>query len=278
MKRAGGLLACSLLLLAAMALKGLLLAPPAPAGEPVAGEFDTASGRRGWQRILGDQRPHPVDSADGDAVRERLIAEMRAVGLNPRVTDDFACNGLPKSRAVNCARVRNLVATIGPAARAGTCCSSRITTAPAGPGAADDGIGVATMLEVGAHPARARDSPGRSPSCSTRARNSGCIGARAFLERDPLGEQGRHADQSRGARRHRAGDHVRDQPAERRRRSRSTAPPPPGRSPIRSRPTSPADPQFDRRRDSNRGLDDPQLRGDRQRDPLPQRRRQSRRA
>ncbi len=48
------------LLLAAFALKGLLMVPPAPS--PGA-EFnvDRAVGRLG--RILGDQRPHPVDSA-----------------------------------------------------------------------------------------------------------------------------------------------------------------------------------------------------------------------
>ena len=60
-------------------------------------------------------------------------------------------------------------------------------TAPS-PGRArrDDGIGVATMLEVAGAAARADGWRGRSPSCSTRARRSGLLGARAFLERDPL--------------------------------------------------------------------------------------------
>lgn len=114
MKQAGYLLALALALLAAMALKGTLLVLPSPPDTPTATGFDANRAVARLQRILGDQRPHPVDSEAGDAVRERLIAEMRAVGLNPRVTDDFACNG-ERGSAVSCARVRNLVATIGPA-------------------------------------------------------------------------------------------------------------------------------------------------------------------
>src|SRR5213076_2550344 len=79
----------------------------------------------------------------------RLITEMRAVGLNPRVTDDFACNGR-RGSAVSCARVRNLVATIGPDQGNHLLLVSHYDSTPTGPGASDDGIGVATMLEVAA--------------------------------------------------------------------------------------------------------------------------------
>ena len=108
--------------------------------------------RHGSARILGDQRPHPVDSAAGDAARDRLAAEMRAAGLEPRVTDDFACNGFRRARTVACARVRNLVATIGPDnGRPHLLLVSHYDSTFAGPGAGDDGIGVATMLEVAAN-------------------------------------------------------------------------------------------------------------------------------
>src|SRR6185295_15925287 len=96
MKRAGVLLALFLLLLGAMALKNSLLTLPAPAATGF--QADRAAAR--LQRILGDERPHPADSANGDAVRDRLIAEMRAVGLTPRVTDDFACNAFRRSRTI----------------------------------------------------------------------------------------------------------------------------------------------------------------------------------
>src|ERR1044072_5178321 len=136
-------------LLAAMAVKATLIAlpePPTTTGE----SFDPNRAAERLQRVLGDERPHPVDSAANDAVRERLIAEMRAVGLNPRVTDDFACNSFPRSRSVSCARVRNLVATIGPDQGRHLLLSAHYDSTFVGPGAGDAGIGVATLLETAA--------------------------------------------------------------------------------------------------------------------------------
>src|SRR5947209_3584168 len=96
------------LLLAGFALKGALVAPPAV----TAGEFDTARALARLERILGDQRPHPVDSVADDAVRGRLSAELQAMGLQPRIQDIEDCSGFPKSPVVSCSRVRNVVATI----------------------------------------------------------------------------------------------------------------------------------------------------------------------
>ena len=62
-------------------------------------------------RVLGDQRPHPVDTADGDALRARLVAELRAIGLSPRVADAWACNGAAKSRGIGCASFASIVGT-----------------------------------------------------------------------------------------------------------------------------------------------------------------------
>ena len=184
MKQAGYLLALALALLAAMALKGVLLAPPSPPDQPDAAAFDANRAIARLERILGDQRPHPVDSDAGDAVRERLIAEMRAVGLDPRVTDDFACNER-RGRAVSCARVRNLVATIGPAEGSHLLLVSHYDSTPAGPGASDDGIGVASMLEVAAL-LRGRGLARPVTFLFNEGEESGLLGARAFLERDPL--------------------------------------------------------------------------------------------
>jgi hypothetical protein len=181
MKRAAALLALFLLLLAAMALKGALITLPAPAATGF--QADRAAAR--LARILGDQRPHPADSANGDAVRDRLIAEMRAVGLTPRITDDFACNSLHRSRAINCARVRNLVATVGPAAGRHLLLVSHYDSTFAGPGAADDGIGVATMLEV-AQALRGRTLARPVTFLFNEGEELGLLGARAFIERDPL--------------------------------------------------------------------------------------------
>lgn len=180
-KLAGALL----LLLAAFWFKGALLALPEVRGEAAAGTFDTRRALARLGRILPDELPHPVDSAAGDAVRERLIAEMRAVGLDPRVTDDFACNSARRGRAVGCARVRNIVATIGPAAGRHILAVAHYDSTIVGPGAADDGIGVASLLEVAAQ-LRGRRLTRPVTFLINEGEEAGLLGARAFLERHPI--------------------------------------------------------------------------------------------
>ena len=92
-----------------------------------------------------------MDSDANDAVRARLIAEMRAIGLDPKVTDAKACNSSPRARTVSCARVRNVYASIGPATGKHLLLTAHYDSSPVGPGAADDGIGVAVLLETAAH-------------------------------------------------------------------------------------------------------------------------------
>jgi hypothetical protein len=186
--RAGAaLVGLVLLLLAAMALKGQLLTLPSPPASPGADRFDAGRAAVRLARVLGDERAHPVDSGAGDAVRARLIAEMRAVGLRPRITDDFVCNGR-RGQSVTCARVRNLVATVGPREGAHLLLVAHYDSTEAGPGAADDGIGIATMLEVAA---LLQGQRLRRPVTFlfNEGEEAGLLGARAFLERDPSAAQ-----------------------------------------------------------------------------------------
>jgi hypothetical protein len=172
------------LLIAVMAAKGRFV-PLADVAAPSAGGFDTRRAIARLQRILGDQRPHPVDSAASDGVRERLVAELRALGLQPRIADSFTCNGSAKAQTVSCARIRNVVATIGPAQGRHVLLVSHYDSTPTGPGAADDGIGVATMLEVSA---LLKERPLKRPVTLlfNEGEETGLIGARAFLNGDPL--------------------------------------------------------------------------------------------
>jgi hypothetical protein len=189
MKRNGLIVALLLaLLMTAFWFKGGLVALPDVPDRAAPGEFDTKRALARLRRVLGDERPHPVDSAANEAVRERLLAELRAIGLAPVVTDDFACNGTAKSRAVSCARVRNVLARIGPAQGRAVMMVSHYDSTPVGPGAADDGIGVAAMLEVAA---LLRDRPLKRPVLLlfNEGEEAGLIGARAFLERNPLARQ-----------------------------------------------------------------------------------------
>jgi hypothetical protein len=188
MKRAVTVAALLLLLMTAFWFKGALLAPPDVPARVQAGEFDTARALARLRRVLGDQRPHPVDTAANDAVRERLVAELRAMGLESTVTDHVACNGTAKSRTVSCARIRNVLARVGPAAGRPVMMVSHYDSTPVGPGAADDGIGVAVMLETAA---LLRDRPLERPVLLlfNEGEEAGLIGARAFLQHDPLARQ-----------------------------------------------------------------------------------------
>jgi hypothetical protein len=184
MRRAGFVAALLLALLMVMGAKSMLV--PLPDGGNVgATGFDTPRAMARLERILGDQRPHPVDSAANDSVRERLLAELRALGLNPRISDGFTCNGAATGQTVSCARIRNVVATLGPAEGRHVLLVSHYDSTPTGPGAADDGIGVASMLEVAA---LLKDRPLKRPVSFLfdEGEETGLIGARAFLDRDPL--------------------------------------------------------------------------------------------
>ena len=214
--------------------------PPLPARRRQCRRLRCRTGRwRGSGAFSAIRRPHPVDSAAGDAVRERLIAEMRSVGLEPRDHRRFRLQRPARRSAIACARVRNLVATIGPAQGRHLLLVSHYDSTPTGPGAADDGIGVASMLEV-AHLLRGQ----RLNRPVTFLFNEGEEAGPARRPRLPgsrsAGSAGRYRGEPRIPRRRRARRSC-SRPAVRTAlRSRSTAPRSRARSPIRSRPISTA--------------------------------------
>ncbi|WP_162789341.1 MULTISPECIES: M20/M25/M40 family metallo-hydrolase [Sphingomonas] len=171
-------------LLLGMAALRSLSQPPALRTASAAGQFDALRAKDRLARVLGDQRPHPADSAASDAVRARLIAQLQAMGLRPRVQDRFACNGLFKQRGVGCARVRNLIVTLGPATGKALLINSHYDSVPVGPGASDAGIGVATMLEVAS---LLKDRPLQRPVILlfNEGEELGLVGARSFIDADP---------------------------------------------------------------------------------------------
>jgi Peptidase family M28 len=178
-------LAVIALLLAAFALKGALLSPP----HDIAGQFDTSRALERLKRIQGDQKPHPVDSTADDETRDRLIAELKAIGLPARIQQIEDCSGFPRSRVVSCSRVHNVIATVpGRGAGPHLLLSAHYDSTPTGPGAGDDGIGVATLLEVGAI------LKGAPPACPVtllfnEGEEYGLNGAAAFVRSDPEAHQ-----------------------------------------------------------------------------------------
>ena len=117
--------------------------PPLPASAPAA-RFSAARARAAFERALGSEAPHPVGSDHDGEVRERLVAQLFAMGYRAEVIEGAACGA---SRA--CARVRSIVARRdgrepGPA----VWLNAHYDSVWAGPAVSDDGAGVAAGLEV----------------------------------------------------------------------------------------------------------------------------------
>ncbi len=189
--RSVGIIAAAALIVVMLAFKSLILTPPAVPAQIAASAFDANRAHARLVRILGDGAPHPVDTAANDAVRTRIVAELRAEGLAPRVTDDRICNGRDGSRAVSCARVRNIVAEIGPTRGPALLLVAHYDSTPVGPGASDDGIGYVSLIEV-AHQLRGTMPARGITILLTDGEEAGLLGARAFLARDPAAARVTH--------------------------------------------------------------------------------------
>jgi hypothetical protein len=172
-------------LLGALAAKSWLVPLPSVRKASGPSEFNVYRAQARLTDLIGEAVPHPADSAANDTVRDRLVAQLSAMGLEPQVRDVMACNALQKARGVSCARVRNVVVTIGPSAGRHLLLNAHYDSSIAGPGAGDDGAGVATLLEVASI---LKDEPLKRPVTFlfNEGEELGLVGARAFLQRDPL--------------------------------------------------------------------------------------------
>src|ERR1043165_271446 len=118
--------------------------PGAPPANAPADEF-SATRAIATLRAVSLDVPHPPGTPAHDVVRDRIAAPLRAHDYDVGLQRTFAC-----SPAASCATVETLFATIPGQPRAG----KRVTvvahydSVPAGPGASDDGTGVATALEI----------------------------------------------------------------------------------------------------------------------------------
>lgn len=129
-------------LVAGLSLRGNQ--PPPPLGVDAAPEvFSAARAKAVLVRLLGDQSPHPTGSAANAVVRDRIVAEFKQLEIPVELQRRFACGGSA------CATVDNVVAKIaGKNAAQAVLLSAHYDSIAAGPGASDDGAGVAAIIEV----------------------------------------------------------------------------------------------------------------------------------
>ena len=156
--------------------------PPAPAAAGAAArEFSAGRAMVHVERIA--TRPRPAGSAQHDRVRDDLVASLGALGLTVVHQVATVQQG---TVAVRAARVENLMVRLpGTASTGAVLLAAHYDSVPAGPGAADDGSGVATLLEatraIKAGPALRNDLI----VLLTDAEEHGLLGAQAFVEQHP---------------------------------------------------------------------------------------------
>ncbi|HUO33565.1 MAG TPA: M28 family peptidase [Candidatus Acidoferrum sp.] len=142
---AGRILFSLAALTALLFLSWLGLQPPAPRPATIpANQFSGARARSILQTILGDGSPHPTGSTANDDVRQRIMTLLAQYGYAPEIHPGFSCD-----EAGDCAYVNNIVARLaGREPGASVLLSCHYDSVATGPGASDDGAGVATVLEI----------------------------------------------------------------------------------------------------------------------------------
>ncbi|MGK3986857.1 M20/M25/M40 family metallo-hydrolase [Sorangium sp. So ce136] len=177
-------------LLALVALRIAQLSPPAvvPASAPPE-VFSAERAREHLARIAAE--PRPTGSAAHRRARDYLLAELSKLGVQPEIQSTSVLSrqwGLP----YDAAHVENLVARLPGADSTGAVALvAHYDSVPGSPGAADDGSGVAALLET----LRALRSGAQLRNdvllLFTDAEEGGILGGKAFMDEHPLrGEVG----------------------------------------------------------------------------------------
>lgn len=160
--------------------------PPKPATIATT-EFSAARAMQHLSWIAAE--PHPTGSAAAARVRDQLVNHLRQAGLQVSVQRGQAAAeyGKGDGRGVRAANVENVVAVLPGRDRSlpAVLLMAHYDTVPHSPGAADDGLGVAVMLEI----SRALQNDLRQRDVVflfTDAEEAGLLGARAFFASHPL--------------------------------------------------------------------------------------------
>ncbi|HKR90363.1 MAG TPA: M20/M25/M40 family metallo-hydrolase, partial [Phenylobacterium sp.] len=171
---------------ALIAWSDLRLPAPAPSSAPGAFSADRAMAD---VRLIAP-KPHPIGSPANHAVRDRLVARMTALGLAPRLRHDDV---LLKYRdgSLHGGSTETLVGVLPGRDRAQPALAlmAHYDSAPGAAGAADDGAGVASVLEV-VRAIRSQGIPARDVAVIlTDGEEAGLLGAHGFFARDPMAKR-----------------------------------------------------------------------------------------
>lgn len=147
-------------------------------------EFSAARAVAVLGRILGDESPHPAGTPANGQVRDRLVTELRSLGL---VVELQECDHPNDNRVRLCNVLARLPET--PDSGQPLVLATHHDSVSAGPGAADAGSCVAALLEAAR--AMRHGGPYRRPVflLITDGEEMGLKGAAAFVSTHPLARQ-----------------------------------------------------------------------------------------
>jgi hypothetical protein len=132
---------------AALILAGTLAAyrTPTPLGADAAPNvFSAARASEILKELVGNGVPHPMGSAADSKVRDLIVKRLTALGYTTELQTGLSCNDFGA-----CGTPTNIVATRGElTGKDAVMLAAHYDSVPAGPGASDDGVGVANLLEI----------------------------------------------------------------------------------------------------------------------------------
>lgn len=166
-----------MLIVCAAALAGWRSLTHAP---EIDGRFSATSAHATLGELLREGKPHPVGSQQNAVVRQRIIERLTQLGYQPRIQSRFQCT------SYGCCQIENVIAT-----RAGTkpgqavLAMAHYDSVVAGPGAGDDGSGVAVLLELAKMLAGKPAAKNDLILLFTDGEEFGLNGASAFVEAAP---------------------------------------------------------------------------------------------
>lgn len=177
-----GFLVVALFLAVVLAIALRPPTPPKPLGSDApAARFSATRAMRDLREIA--RAPHPAGSREHERVRDYLVRRLRELGLEPQVQTTTAV--VPQYSVAG--TVENVIARLAGTARSqdAILLDAHYDSVTAGPGAADDGSGVAALLEtiraIKTQPPLKHDLI----FLFSDAEEDGLIGAAAFMSQHP---------------------------------------------------------------------------------------------
>ncbi len=176
----------SLLLICLLVMVGVLrsFAPPSPVGADAPDVvFSAIRADAVLRDLLQENRPHVAGSELNAIVRDRVVSYLESAGYRPEIQSRFQCN----PRFGNCSPVDNIIAVKPGSGGAGAVLlTAHYDSGWTGPGAADDGAGLAAILEIARMAADYPPFRNDIIFLITDSEENGLIGARAFADHHPL--------------------------------------------------------------------------------------------